>query len=209
MPWRINQVKYIALAIRCLVFEPYRIGLDGNPALALQIHSIEHLRFHFALAQGAGELDQSVSEGRFAMVDVRDNGKVADLGSGGGHGLLPLAPLPRGFREVRHFIRHPFPGVGIFWRIALLQNDRPGLGVLAVEVNPARRRSLYIGQNGLSWAFWLADAAVNALVRMDDEHILAFIKAVHRADFDAILVLAADAGVGDNVGHRGRSFLDR
>jgi hypothetical protein len=44
---------------------------------------------------------------------------------------------------------------------------------------------------------------------MNDEHILAFIKAVHRADFDAILVLAADAGVGDNVGHRGRSFLDR
>jgi limonene-1,2-epoxide hydrolase len=36
---------------------------------------------------------------------------------------------------------------------------------------------------------------------MDDEHVLAFIKAVHRTDFDAVHQLALDAAFVDNVGH--------
>jgi hypothetical protein len=36
---------------------------------------------------------------------------------------------------------------------------------------------------------------------VDDEHVLAFIEAVHRADLDAIEVFALDAGFDDDVGH--------
>jgi hypothetical protein len=39
------------------------------------------------------------------------------------------------------------------------------------------------------------------LLRMDDEHILTLVKAVHRTDLYAVYVLAFDAIVGDDVGH--------
>jgi hypothetical protein len=36
---------------------------------------------------------------------------------------------------------------------------------------------------------------------MDDEHVLAFIEAVDRTDFDAIHELALDARFGNDIGH--------
>jgi hypothetical protein len=53
----------------------------------------------------------------------------------------------------------------------------------------------------LGRAFGLADAAIDALVGMDDEHVLAFIEAVHRTDLDAVHVLALDAALIDDIGH--------
>src|SRR5207248_4612244 len=53
----------------------------------------------------------------------------------------------------------------------------------------------------LDRAFGLADAAIDALVGMDDEHVLALVEAVDRTDLDAIHVLAANAGFGDDVSH--------
>ena len=60
-----------------------------------------------------------------------------------------------------------------------------------------------IGHDRLGRALRLADAAVDALVRVDDQHVLALVEAVHGADFDAVHVLALDAGFGDDVGHCG------
>ena len=50
-------------------------------------------------------------------------------------------------------------------------------------------------------ALGLAHAAVNAFIRMDDEHIFAFVETIHRAHFDAIHKFALDAVVGNDVGH--------
>jgi hypothetical protein len=36
---------------------------------------------------------------------------------------------------------------------------------------------------------------------MDDQHVLALVKAVHGADFHAIGVFAGDAVVGHHIGH--------
>jgi hypothetical protein len=36
---------------------------------------------------------------------------------------------------------------------------------------------------------------------MNDEHVLAFIEAVDRADLDAVHILALDAILGDDIGH--------
>jgi hypothetical protein len=36
---------------------------------------------------------------------------------------------------------------------------------------------------------------------MDDEHVFAFVEAVHRTDLDAVRVLAANAALVDDVGH--------
>jgi len=43
--------------------------------------------------------------------------------------------------------------------------------------------------------------AVDAFVRMNDEHVRALIEAIDRAHLHAICVLALDTILGDDVGH--------
>ena len=79
MAGRIDQVERIGLAVGGLVVEPNGLRLDGNAALALELHIVEHLFFHLALGQSACRLNQAVSQRGFAMVDMRDDGKIADM----------------------------------------------------------------------------------------------------------------------------------
>ncbi len=55
-----------------------RLGLDRDPALALQVHGVEKLLAHLALGDGAGQLEDAIGERRLAVVDVRDDREVAD-----------------------------------------------------------------------------------------------------------------------------------
>src|SRR5437764_14023360 len=55
------------------------LRLDGDAALALEIHRVQHLLAHFAVRQSATALNKPVGERGLAMVDVRDDGKVADV----------------------------------------------------------------------------------------------------------------------------------
>src|SRR6185369_3634702 len=91
---------------------------------------------------------------------------------------------------------------------------------LAGDVGPLRRESgvnlepflepaLGVGQNRFGRAFRLADAAVDALAWVDDEHILAFVEAIDRADLDAVHIFAFDACFGDDVGHGSSSLFAR
>jgi len=45
---------------------------------------------------------------------------------------------------------------------------------------------LGVGLDRIGWTFGFAHAAVDALVRMDHQHVVALVEAVHRADFNAI-----------------------
>jgi hypothetical protein len=56
--------------------------LDRDSALALEIHRVENLRFHFPRLQRAGHLEEAVGQRRLAVVDVRDDGEVADERAG-------------------------------------------------------------------------------------------------------------------------------
>jgi len=51
--------------------------LDRDPALPLEIHRVEDLRFHLARLQRPGQLEEAVGQRRLAVVDVRDDRKVA------------------------------------------------------------------------------------------------------------------------------------
>ncbi len=63
------------------------LRLDGDAALALDVHRIEHLLDHVALRHGSGLLDEAVGERRLAVVDMGDDGEVADVVERmGGHG---------------------------------------------------------------------------------------------------------------------------
>jgi len=75
---RVHQVEFVALPLKA-----DGLRLDGDPALALDVHIVEHLRAHFALGEAAGALDQPVGERAFPVIDVGDDGKIADFRSVG------------------------------------------------------------------------------------------------------------------------------
>ena len=64
----------------------HRLALDGDAALALDVHAVEVLRPHVAVADDARDAEHAVGEGRLAVVDVRDDAEVADQRGVGGSG---------------------------------------------------------------------------------------------------------------------------
>ena len=54
------------------------MGLDRDAALALEIHRVEHLRFHLSRLERPGELEEPVGERRLPVIDMRDDGKIPD-----------------------------------------------------------------------------------------------------------------------------------
>ena len=76
---RVDQVQLVGATVASDVFERRGLRLDGDAALALDFHRVEHLRFHLPVGEAAAALDQAIGEGRFAMVDVGDDRKIADL----------------------------------------------------------------------------------------------------------------------------------
>jgi hypothetical protein len=80
VPGGVDQVEDVGLAVLRLVVEPHGARLDGDAALALEVHVVEQLRVHLALGHRAGALEDAVGERRLAVVDVRDDREVADVG---------------------------------------------------------------------------------------------------------------------------------
>ena len=56
-------------------------------------------------------------------------------------------------------------------------------------------------ENGFNGAFRDSSFAIDALLRVDVEHLFALIKALDRANNYAIGVSATNTGLGNNVGH--------
>ena len=89
---RVHQVELVGLAILRGVIEAHCLGLDGDAALALNVHIIKDLLAHLALGEAAAMLDQAIGKRRLAMVDMRDNAEVTYVGQFG-HLTAPLAVL--------------------------------------------------------------------------------------------------------------------
>ena len=78
MPRRIDQVEDVDLPVVCLVGQPNRVRLDRDPPLALEVHAVEHLRFHLTCLERSRHLEKPVGQSRLAVVDVGDDGEIAD-----------------------------------------------------------------------------------------------------------------------------------
>ena len=76
---RVDEVQLVELAVTGVVAHAHCIQLDRDPALALEIHRVEHLLAHEALVERARELDKPVGQGRFPVVDVGHDAEVADV----------------------------------------------------------------------------------------------------------------------------------
>ena len=58
-----------------------------------------------------------------------------------------------------------------------------------------------LGHDRIGGTFRLADAAIDAFVRVDDQHVFPLVEALDRADIDAVHVFAANAVFGHDIGH--------
>src|SRR5213080_4799768 len=76
---RVDEVQDVLLAVVPRVVQPDRMRLDGDAALALEIHGIEHLRFHLARLQRACRLQEAIGKRRLAVIDVRDDREITDV----------------------------------------------------------------------------------------------------------------------------------
>ena len=75
----VDQVQHVLLAIVGGIVDADRVGLDGDSAFPLDIHAVEQLFLHVAILDRSGLLNEPVSKGGFAMVDMRDDGEIADM----------------------------------------------------------------------------------------------------------------------------------
>src|SRR3569833_1559829 len=76
---RIDEVEEIALAVVGGESQGDTLGLDGDAALALEVHRVEHLGLHLTVAQTAAHLDETVGERRLTVIDMGDDGKVSNV----------------------------------------------------------------------------------------------------------------------------------
>ncbi len=79
VPGRVDQVEQIGLPVPRAILKRRGLRLDRDAALALEIHGIEHLRFHFAVRESAAQLDETVGKRGLAVIDVRDDGKISNV----------------------------------------------------------------------------------------------------------------------------------
>ncbi len=80
-------------------------------------------------------------------------------------------------------------------RLALARDVRPNLAVFAVQLQPGIGLRVGIRQNRLRRTFDFANAAVDALIRVNDQHVFALVEAVHGAHLHAVHGLAFNAGL--------------
>ncbi len=94
-----------------------------------------------------------------------------------------------------------FEIIGIFGRFAACRYIRPFGAIFCIQLQPLFQPRFGIGQNRFGGAFGFANAAIDALAGVDDQHIVAFVKTIDRANFHTVHIFAADAGIGNHIGH--------
>ncbi len=77
-----------------LVVQADGLGFDGDAALTLDLHRVEHLFLHLTGGESTGELNQPVGERRLAVVDMGHDGEIADVREIGHLGSVRSADRP-------------------------------------------------------------------------------------------------------------------
>ncbi len=109
---------------------------------------------------------------------------------------------PRLLRKI--FFELAFDAVellGLGQLVLLLGDVRPDLRVFGVQRQPLLKPRLGVRLDRLGRALRLAHAAIDALVRVNHEHIFTLVEAIDRTNFHAVGVFVLDAVVVDDEGH--------
>jgi hypothetical protein len=74
----VDQVELVLLAVLGLVDEGHGVALDGDAALALDVHRVENLIAELAVFDPTTALDQAIGQRGLAVVDVGDDAEIAN-----------------------------------------------------------------------------------------------------------------------------------
>jgi hypothetical protein len=77
--WSVNQVQVVDLPIASAILQGSGLRFNGDASFFFDIHRVQNLRFHLPLFQSSTTLNQSVSQGRFAVINVGDDRKISDV----------------------------------------------------------------------------------------------------------------------------------
>jgi len=80
------------------------------------------------------------------------------------------------------------------------RNLWPDFRVFRIQRQPFLKPWVGIGFYGIHGTFRYANTAVDAFVRVDHEHVLALVEAIHGAHLNAVHGFAANAALIDDVG---------
>ena len=104
----VEQVQFVFLSVLRIVAHGHGMHLDGDAALALEVHRVEELILPFPVGYGARGLEQTVGQCGLSVVDVGDDAKIARIL----HGVRPSSILDLGFGVKRRVERRGLPGGG-------------------------------------------------------------------------------------------------
>ena len=76
----VDEVQVIGFTVLGTVLQAHGPGLDGDAPFLFQIHVVQELAFHLPLADSLAHLQKPVRQGGLAVVDMGDDGKIADIG---------------------------------------------------------------------------------------------------------------------------------
>ena len=83
---RVDEVQLIFLSVGSHIGDAHGLRLDGDAALAFQIHLVQVLLAGLALADDLGQLKDAVGKGGLAVVDMGDDAEIANMIQTG-HGI--------------------------------------------------------------------------------------------------------------------------
>ena len=75
----VDQVQNVIFAIVRFIVDADCVGFDGDATLTFDVHGVQKLGLHVTVFNGTGLLNEPICEGRFPMVNVRDDGEIADM----------------------------------------------------------------------------------------------------------------------------------
>ena len=92
MAGRVDQLEHVVPPP-----DTHVLRLDGDAAFALEVHRVEVLGTHLAGIDREGQLEDAVRQGRLPMVDMADDGEIADdlRGDHGIHRATSTTVCPR------------------------------------------------------------------------------------------------------------------
>ena len=76
---RVDQVELVVFPVLRFVAETDRARLDGDAALAFEVHIVEDLFLHLVQIKRPGLLEDAVGKRRFPVVDMRDDREIANV----------------------------------------------------------------------------------------------------------------------------------
>jgi len=77
MARRVDEIKDVLVAVLGFIDQPGGLQLDGYAAFTFQIHVVQELLFHVAVSHQPRILDDTVSQGGFAVVYMCDYAEIS------------------------------------------------------------------------------------------------------------------------------------